>query len=74
MVLYVTPHAVLSAVAHVAHCIFLLVLLTILESRLVPVTGIKVKYRDIPSRPGNRDQSQIPSRCENPIRSFADHH
>ena len=40
MVLYVTPHAVLSAVAHVAHCIFLLVLLTILESRPVPVTGI----------------------------------
>ena len=43
-VLYVIPHAVLSAVAHVAvaHCIFLL--LTILESRLVPVTRIKVKF------------------------------
>ena len=62
---HVVPHAVLSAVAHVAHCIFLL--LKILKSRPVPVTGIKVKYQDIPSRPGNLDQSQIPSRCENPI-------
>ena len=64
-VLYVIPHAVLSPVAHVAHCILLL--LTILESRPVPLTGIKVKYRDIPSRPGNWDQSQISSWCENPI-------
>ena len=54
MVLYVIPHVVLSAAAHVAHCVLLLP--TVLESRPVPVTGINVKSWDIPSRPSNRDQ------------------
>ena len=66
MVLYVIPHVVLRAAAHVVHCALLLP--TVLESRPVPVTEIKVKSWDIPSCPGIRDQSQIPVWKSNPGR------
>ena len=52
-VLYIITHVVLSTVnvIHITH----IVLMSL------------ANYLKIPSRPANRNQIQIPSRCENPI-------